>query len=298
LENNIQTGSYGSTLVASRFSVGQYDPTTYIGLRMVIASMAHLIIYWFMTGKHIPRNVELWKRASILGIFGTAIPMTSIVASLQFQSTGISSLMLTTIPAITIVLAHFLLPGETLTPRKIIGVSLALGGAVMLALSGEDGLPNITDTPPTGYILVSVAVICSAVMTIYARKYLKGYDSFDVASIRIFIAAITIMPLSLLSVGFDMSAVTAQGYGALFYAALIGTFFGLLLSFYNIKRFGATPAAMTSYMIPIVAGVGGVVILGEEFTNTMIVGMIIIIAGVALLQEFEKKKVVIGKPQL
>jgi len=265
---------------------------------MVIASMAHLVIYWFMAGKHIPRNVELWKRAGLLGIFGTAIPMTSVVASLQFQSTGVSSLMLTTVPAITVVLAHFFLPDEPLTLRKIIGVSLALGGAVMLALSGENGLPDMTDAPPTGYILVSIAVICSAVMTIYARKCLKGYDSFDVASIRIFVAAMTIMPLSLFSVGFDMSTVTAQGYGALFYAALIGTFFGLLLSFYNIKRFGATPAAMTSYMIPIVAGIGGVVVLGEEFTNTMIFGMIVIIAGVALLQEFEKKKVVIGKPQI
>jgi len=265
---------------------------------MVIASLAHLVVYWFLAGRHIPRNIELWKRAGILGVFGTAIPMTSIVASLQFQSTGVSSLMLTTVPAITVVLAHFALPDEALTLRKIIGVSLALGGAIMLALSGENGLPDISDAPPTGYILVSIAVICSAVMTIYARKYLKGFDSFDVASIRIFIAAITIMPLSLFSVGFDMSAVTSQGYGALLYAALIGTFFGLLLSFYNIKRFGATPAAMTSYLIPIVAGMGGVVILGEEFTSTMIFGMIVIIAGVALLQEFDKEKVVIGKPQL
>lgn len=289
---------YGSTLIASRFSVGQYDPTTYIGLRMVIASIAHLLVYWFMSGKKIPRNIELWKRASLLGILGTAIPMTCVVGSLQYQSTGVSSLLLTTVPAITVVLAHFWLPDESLNPRKIFGVSLALGGAIMLALNGENGLPNMTDAPPTGYILISVSIICSSIMTIYARKYLKGYDSFDVASIRIFTASMTIMPFSLAFAGFNMTEVTGQGYVALLYAAIIGTFFGLLLAFYNIKRFGATPAAMTSYIIPIIAGFGGVLILGEEFTSTMVFGMVVIIAGVALLQEFEKEKVIAEKPHI
>jgi drug/metabolite transporter (DMT)-like permease len=289
---------YGSTLIASRFSVGQYDPTTYIGLRMLIASLAHFFVYAIISGKRLPRDIELWKRAGILGVVGTAIPMTSVVASLQYQSTGVSSLMLTTVPALTVVIAHFVLPDESLTLRKIIGVTLALGGAIMLALSGENGLPDLTDAPPTGYILITIAIIFSSAMTIYARKYLKGYDSFDVASIRIFTAALTIMPFSLFAVGFDMSQVTSQGYLALIYAAIIGTFFGLLLSFYNIKRFGATPAVMTSYIIPIVAGLGGVLVLGEEFTSTMIFGMIVIIAGVALLQEFQQKKVVVGKPHI
>ena len=104
------------------------------------------------------------------------------------------------------------------------------------------------------------------------------------------------MPFSVVTVGFDMSGVTGQGYLALFYAALIGTFSGLMLSFYIIKRFGATPAAMTSYMIPIIAGTGGVIILGEEFTSTMIIGMIIIVSGITLLQEFGKEQTRYRKP--
>ena len=36
---------YGSTLVASRFSVGQFEPLTYIGLRVTMASIAHVAIY-------------------------------------------------------------------------------------------------------------------------------------------------------------------------------------------------------------------------------------------------------------
>jgi len=277
---------YGSTLIASRFSVGQYEPTTYISLRMVIASGAHLLVYWLMSGRRFPKNIELWKRAGLMGAIGTAIPMTAIVSSLQYQSSGVTSLLLTTVPALTVVLAHFSLPDESLSFRKSIGVTLALGGAIMLAISGEDGLPDMAQGSPIGYILVGVAIVFSAIMTIYARKYLKGYDAFDVASIRMLTAGIVLMPFSLLTVGFDMSAVTGEGYFALIYAALVGTFMGLLLSFYVIKKFGATPATMTSYIIPIVAGFGGVVVLGEEFTTTMIVGMVVIVSGIALLQEY------------
>lgn len=277
---------FGSSLVASRFSVGQYDPTTYIGLRMIIASLMALAVYQFASGRRLPRDRELWKRAGLLGVFGTAVPMTCVVSSLQYQSSGVTSLLLATGPALTVLMAHFLLPDELLSRRKVIGVGLAMAGALMLALSGEDGLPDVTQSAPTGYALVTIGMTFSSIMVIYARKYLRSYDSFDVGSVRLFTTALTMMPFSLLTVGFDLSAIDGAGVFGLFYAAVVGTFLGLILSFYNIKRFGATPAVMTTYVIPIVAGVGGVLILDEIITTTMVIGMIVIVGGIALLQEY------------
>ena len=62
----------------------------------------------------------------------------------------------------------------------------------------------------------------------------------QVASVRMFTAAVTIIPLSLVFVGFDLEQVNSQGYVALIYAGLVGTFGAFILAFYNIKRFGAT----------------------------------------------------------
>ncbi len=277
---------FGSSMVGSRFGVGQFEPITYIGVRMIISSLMALSVYRIASGRRFPRDRELWKRAGLLGIFGTAVPMTCVIYSLQYQSSGVASLLLATGPAITIILAHFALPDELLSRRKVFGVGLALGGAMLLAISGEDGLPDVQSAGATGYILVTIAMVFSSVMIIYARKYLSGYDAYEVGSIRIFITALTVMPLSLLTAGFDLSAVTESGYIALLYSAIVGTFLGLLLSFYNIKRFGATPAAMSTYVIPIVAGIGGVLVLGEEITLTMLIGMAVIVSGIAMLQEY------------
>lgn len=279
---------FGSSLVVSRFSVGQFAPSAYIGIRMVIASLMSLGVYALVTGRRVPREPVLWKRAGLLGVFGTAVPMTCVVSSLQYQSSGVASLLLTTGPALTIVLAHWILPDELLNKRKIFGVCLALGGALLLALSGENGLPNVTRADPKGYLLVVLGMISSSIMIIYARKYLRDYDAFDVGSVRLFATAIAMMPFALLTVGFDLSAVDGAGVAGLLYAAVVGTFLGFMLSFYTIKRFGATPAVMTTYIIPIVAGVGGVLLLGEEITGAMVVGMIVIASGIALIQDYRK----------
>lgn len=279
---------FGSSLVVSRFTVGQLEPTTYIGLRMTLASLMSLLVYAMATGRRVPKDLSLWLRAGLLGIFGTALPMTAVVTSLQYHSSGVASLLLATGPALTVLLAHFTLPDELLNRRKALGVSLALGGALLLALSGEDGLPNVSPADPTGYLLVGIGIVSSSIMIIFARRSLSAYDAFDVGSVRLFASAMVMMPVSLLWDGFDLSAMDGAGLAALIYAAVVGTFFGFMLSFYNIKRFGATPTVMTTYIIPIVAGVGGVILLGEEITGTMLMGMAVIVAGVALLQEFRK----------
>ena len=126
-------------------------------------------------------------------------------------------------------------------------------------------------------------MLIASTTTIFARKFMRGYDAFDVASIRMFTAALVIMPLSIVLVGIDLSGVNAQGYFALVYAALVGTFLGMLLSFYNIKRFGATASAMPVYVIPVVSGILGALLLGEQITAGMAVGMGLIAVGIALI---------------
>jgi drug/metabolite transporter (DMT)-like permease len=76
-----------------------------------------------------------------------------------------------------------------------------------------------------------LAVISANAMTVYARRFMRDHDSFHVASIRMFAATLAIVPLSSWLVGLDLHAVRPQGYLALVYAALTGSFSGMLLAF-------------------------------------------------------------------
>ena len=273
---------YGSTLVASRFSVGQFEPLTYIGLRVTMAAMAHVAIYVVSRQRHWPTDRWIWIHALILGVFGTALPMSGMVMSLEYLSSGMTSILITIGSAVTVLFAHFMLDDERLNWRTTIGIALALAGAILLALRGETGLADSSGSV-FGYILVLGAMLFGSAGTIYARKYMKSYDSYDVASIRMFGAMFLMIPLSLFTVGFDLSSVTTAGYGALGYAAVVGTFGGMMLAFYNIKHFGATASSMTAYVVPVAANIGGILLLDEIFTRGMLFGTALIICGIYII---------------
>jgi drug/metabolite transporter (DMT)-like permease len=283
---------FGSTLVVSRFSIDQISPTTYIGLRFTLAGLAFALVYTLRLGKRRwPTGVDLWGRGFILGVLGSAVPMISIVSALQYLSSGLVSIMITVGPAFTVLMAHFFLDDEYLTWRKASGVLLSLGGAVILVMLGESGLPDAGPVNPVGYALVLGGMLAGSAMTIYARKYLQDYDTFDVTGVRIFIGALVVMPLSVVFEGFDISKVDHQGILALLFAAMVGSFLGMLLSLYNIQRFGATAAVMTTYVVPIVAGLIGVLFLDEQITWGMAVGIVLIVLGVWIINSHGHPKI-------
>jgi len=275
---------FGTTVVVSRFSVRQFAPTLYISLRLAIVSLGFVVVYALQIGKREwPRDPGLWKRGFLLGLIGTAIPMTGIVSSLQFLSSGMTSILITVNPAFTVLLAHFFLEDEPLTRRKGGGVLLALSGAVLLTLLGETGIPDIGRGSPIGYLMVRGAMFSGSVMTVYARKNMQADDAFDITAIRMFSGALIVIPFSLFFVGFDVSQVNMQGVIALLYAAIIGTFLGMLLSFYNIQKFGATAAVMTAYVIPVVTVLTGILVLDEQITWGMVGGIVMIGFGVWMI---------------
>lgn len=273
---------FGSTLIASRFSVGQINPFTYISMRLLIASSGH-ILYFLISRRPFPTDRTLWKHAGIFGVFGTASNLVLIVSTLQYLSSGLTAIFITISPAATALFAHFLLPEERLQMKQWLGVILALSGAIMLAIFGENGLPEVS-SGIEGYLMISTAVVVGSIMNIYARRNLQKYDAIDSSSIRMWAATLAIVPATLIFVGLDISGAETQVFIAIIYAALMGTLGGFFFQLYTIKSFGAIPASMVTYIIPLVSGIGGVLILGESFTTLMIVGVIIIIIGIILVQ--------------
>lgn len=277
---------FGTSLIAARFATGQFAPATFTGLRLMLAGVGFVAVYLVGGGRRPwPTDPGLWRHALFLGVIGIATPMFLTVLALQYLSSGVTSMLTATGPAITVILAHFLLTDETLSWRKGAGVGLALSGAMFLAVSGQSGLSGPQKNPLIGYALIGVVMLAVSITTIYARRNLRGYQSMDVASTQLFVAAVLVAPFLLLIGGKPASgAIDWRGVAALFYAALSGTLIAIILYFENVRRFGATAAAMSQYVIPVVATVGGILLLHERFTPSMAFGIILIVGGITLLR--------------
>ena len=77
---------------------------------------------------------------------------------------------------------------------------------------------------------------------------------------------------------------------------IVGTGFAYVLNYQIITSEGATVASTVTYLLPVVAIVLGVVVLSETITVSALVGIALVLAGVALTRR--RAKPATDDPQL
>ncbi|MBI9045290.1 MAG: DMT family transporter [Anaerolineaceae bacterium] len=274
---------FSSNMVFSRFSLGQFNAIAYVSLRLLIGALGYMILMLFRKGHSWPRSWKFWLNAGFYGILANVIPMTGFVSGLNYLSSGVSSMLVTLNPILIVLLAQVFLDEEPLTRKKILGSILAIIGAGAILVQGESGLADVARADWRGYAWVMLGVVSVAFSFIYARKFLSDGDVFEITAVRVLVAALVMIPIVFLTVGYDVSKVDYRGLIALLYSGTVGTIFVFLLEFYNIKRFGATAASQTAYFVPIMATILGVLFLGEQVTPVILGGMACVLIGLRLM---------------
>ncbi len=273
---------WGTNIVASRFGIGEFDPFVFLALRLSIASFAFLAVFLLGNGRF-PKEVKTWRLAIISGVLGVAIPMSTFILSLQYQSSGVASIYVTTAPAQIAIAAHFFLPDERMSRNKAAGVTIALLGSLFLVLLGESGLANVERANPLGVILIMSGLISETINTVLVRKRMTHMDPMQITAVRLLTGAVCLIGLAFIMGDFDLSGISGAGYFSLLYAALIGASAGQFMAFYIQRRFGATAFSLVSFVVPVVATSIGVLLLGEIVTWGMLVGVILIGGGIYLI---------------
>jgi drug/metabolite transporter (DMT)-like permease len=82
--------------------------------------------------------------------------------------------------------------------------------------------------------------------------------------------------------------VTAEGVAAIAVLGLIGIGFAYVLNYQIITSEGATVASTVTCLLPVVAIVLGVLVLGENITVTVLAGIVLVLAGLALTRRHAK----------
>ena len=102
-------------------------------------------------------------------------------------------------PALTIVLAHFLLPDEKLRPAKIVGTALAISGAVLLVVSNSSGLKAGNSQGWIGQMLIILASATGALAVIYTRIRFREADTTMLSAGQVFACLAVFLLLGLIT---------------------------------------------------------------------------------------------------
>jgi drug/metabolite transporter (DMT)-like permease len=104
------------------------------------------------------------------------------------------------------------------------------------------------------------------------------------------------LAIALALTGVRTPHVTAVSVAAIAVLGIVGTGFAYVLNYQIITSEGATIASTVTYLLPVVAIVLGVVVLSETITVSALVGIALVLAGVALTRR--RAKPATDDPQL
>lgn len=224
---------------------------------------------------------RLWRPLVVLGVLNAALPYFAIIWGTQFMPSGTAAILNSTVPLFTAVLAGLLpfVTDERLGLSGIAGILLGILGVAVLAGGFGGGFSGTTSEALVGAGAVMIGSLSYAAGGLFARRTMKGVP-VSVSAVGQNVAAfLLILPLAAFAAPEGMPGLpvvlSMVGLGA------IGTGFSLLIYFKLIANVGATRTSTVTYLVPIWALFYGALLLGEDITARSILGLALILAGVA-----------------
>ncbi len=161
--------------------------------------------------------------------------------------------------------------GERLRARQWIGLALALGGLAWLLL------PGASAPDPAGAALMALAGVAWGVYSLLGRGSQRPLAS----TAQNFVLSV---PFALAASAIGWSARSVSGPGLLLAATsgAITSGVGYAIWYAALPTLGTARAAVAQLAVPVIAGAGGVLLLGEIASARFLASGVLVLVGVAL----------------
>jgi drug/metabolite transporter (DMT)-like permease len=173
---------------------------------------------------------------------------------------------------------------ERMTLRRAVGIVIGFAG-VLVVLGVWHGVGGVRFT---GQLMCLGAAVCYGVAIPYQRRFLSGPGVSGVAipAGQLLTAAVMLLVVTPLVAGAPPAPnrLSAAVVASVLALGALGTGLAFVLNFRVIRFAGASTSASVTYLMPIVATVIGVAVLGEELSWYQPVGALTVLAGVAVSQ--------------
>ena len=202
------------------------------------------------------------------------------ISSLEYTAVVNSVTIVTTAP-LWVALASPLVLKESISRQAAIGIALALGGGVIVGLSGEAGTPPTRHDPLLGNGLALVGAWAAAIYFMLGRR-LRARLHVMVYIWLVYSTAAIVLVIVVIVAGLPVGGFPADTYLWMVLLGLVPQLVGhSALNF----ALGYFPAAYVSLVVlgePVGSGLLAIVFLGEWPVGVQLVGAVLVLAGIAL----------------
>jgi drug/metabolite transporter (DMT)-like permease len=270
---------WGGSFFFNKIALAQVPPFTVV---LVRCGLAAVILYLLVraSGQRMPASRSVWQRFFLMAAFNSLIPFSLILWGQTQIASGLASILNATTPVWAVLLAHFTVRGERLTPNRMVGVFCGIVGITFLI--GWDALQGIS-LNMLAQLAVLGAAFCYAASGIYGGRFLET-PPLITATGQVICTALMMAPIALLlDRPWLLPVPGAQALGALLTLALVSTAFAYVLYFRLLETAGATNLTLVTFLIPVSALFLGIVFLHEQIHPRTFFGMALITAGLAAI---------------
>jgi len=277
---------WGSSFFFIELALEGVGPLSLAAARITIAACL-LSLLARLRGYGLPHNRRDWLVLSLAGICGATIPFSLIAWGQSQITSSMAAILMAFTPLATLLLAHWMTEDERLAPGKIVGVALGIAGVAVL-------VGGVTPERLGDNLFGKLAVIGAGTGYALSSLLLRRTSSLPtiVGAAGVMVpAAATILPLALLAEGLPDSPPPPAAVGALLFLGVFPSAVAVIILVWLLGRVGATFVSLNNYLVPLVGTGLGVGLLGEPIGMATLAGLLLILAGVLLTQQVQRRQV-------
>ena len=266
---------WGSSFMFIKVAVREVEPGEVVFFRVLIGTLALLpavpfLLGWGKTWAGLRRYAG---PLLLLGIFNAALPFWLLAWSEKRLDSGLAGVLQASMPLFTALFAYAFSRSDRVTGLRLVGVFVGFLGVLVLV-----------GAQPRGDVLSALAVLLTALLyagsSVYAGLSLREVPALVTSLGALGFATLATVPLGLAQLPGEVPS--WKVIGSIFALGAAGLSVAYLLYFSLIAGAGAPYAALVTYLVPGMALVYGAVFLDEPVTASALVGLLLILAGVAL----------------
>jgi drug/metabolite transporter (DMT)-like permease len=268
---------FASLSVVAKLALRELPPTGLVAIRMTLAAAVFLVV-WAAQGRERVAPADL-ARIALYAFFGLVANQLLFIEGLARTTATNAVVMGASIPVFTVGVA-LALGRERATPWKLVGLVVALGGA--LGLTGA-GFQAGGERMLAGNALVLANSLSYAIYLVLTRDILRRYRTMTVVAFTFLFGALGVVPVGAAAFLHVAPAISLRAWLAVGYIVLFPTVGTYFLNAWALGRAPSSLVASYIYLQPLVGALLAAAILGEAPGAATAIAAAAIFAGIALV---------------
>ncbi|MGH9456282.1 MAG: EamA family transporter [Thermoanaerobaculia bacterium] len=273
---------WGTTYLAIRVAIETLPVFLFPGLRFTLAGLILMAVRLAM-GDRLPRARSEWFNLTLVGVLLIGVGNVAIVWAEHWVTSGFAALLVATAPFWMAVMEAFRRDGDRVGPMKVAGMVVGFAGVIILVA------PELTGSSFNLQFLLGVLALQGATIawnlgSMRSKYHAPKTSALMSAALQMVLGGAIVSVIGLLNGEAAEFRFNARTLAAFVYLVVFGSILAYGAYVYALSKLRTTTVSTYAYINPAVAVFLGWLILDEPLGWNGVAGMIVILAGVALVQ--------------